>query len=96
MVTNVHGSWQSHALMLGLDKNASIKEQFFELNSRWDKYPVNPVIVHRDEAPCKENTISDNVNLFELISLYRINEQDGGFFYPRRLLLREIPRNRII
>lgn len=87
VVTNVHGSWQSHALMLGLDKNASIKEQFFELNSRWDKYPVNPVIVHRDEAPCKENTISDNVNLFELISLYRINEQDGGFFLSKAAVI---------
>lgn len=31
LVLNVHGSWQNHALMLGLPKNTSIKEQFFTL-----------------------------------------------------------------
>lgn len=83
VVTNVHGSWQSHALMLGMDKNTPVKEQFYELDRRWDLYPVDPVIVDRADAPCKENTITENINLFDLMALYRINEQDGGFFLSK-------------
>ena len=40
LVLNVHGSWCNHALMLGMPKNTSVKEQFFELNKRWEQYPV--------------------------------------------------------
>lgn len=83
VVTNVHGSWENHALMLGMPKNTPVKEQFLELNRRWDKYPVKPNIVSREEAPCKENTITENINLFEVLPLYRINEQDAGFFLSK-------------
>ena len=37
---NVHGSWANHALMLGMPKSSTVKEQFFELDERWQKYPV--------------------------------------------------------
>ena len=83
VVTNVHGSWQNHALMLGLPKDTPVKEQFFELNRRWDKYPIKPNVVTREEAPCKENVITENINLFDILPLYRINEQDGGFFISK-------------
>lgn len=83
VVTNAHGSWQNHALMMGLPKNTPVKEQFFELNRRWDKFPVPPKVLSREEATCKENTITENINLFELLPLYRINDQDGGFFLSK-------------
>lgn len=83
VVTNVHGSWQNHALMLGMPQDTPVKEQFFELNRRWDKYPVAPEILPREKAPCKENTINQEINLFALLALYRINEQDGGFFLSK-------------
>ena len=85
VVTNVHGSWANHALMLGMDKTASTKEQFHEINRRWDRFPVKPEILKREEAPCKENTIDkpEDINLFELLPLYRINDQDGGFFLSK-------------
>ena len=83
VVTNVHGSWANHALMMGMPKDATTKEQFFELNRRWDKYPVEPEVVSRDEAPCKENVVDKDINLFEILPLYRINEQDGGFFISK-------------
>lgn len=83
VVTNVHGSWQNHALMMGMDKNTPVKEQFYELNRRWDKYPVAPKIVERQDASCKENVITENINLFEILPLYRINDQDGGFFISK-------------
>lgn len=81
VVTNVHGSWANHALMMGMPKTATTKEQFLELNRRWDLYPVKPNVVKREDAPCKENSLDgDEVNLFDLLPLYRINEQDGGMF----------------
>lgn len=83
VVTNVHGSWHNHALMLGMDKTATTKEQFEELNKRWDKYPVKPNIVKREEALCKENVVDKDINLFEILPLYRINDQDGGFFISK-------------
>ena len=83
VVTNVHGSWANHALMLGMPKDATIKEQFIELNRRWDKYPVKPKVLSREQAACKENEITENINLFDILPLYRINEQDGGFFLSK-------------
>jgi UbiD family decarboxylase len=83
VVTNVHGSWQNHALMMGMPKNTPVKEQFNELNKRWDKFPVTPKIVNREQAHCKENVIDKNINLFEVLPLYRINDQDGGFFISK-------------
>ena len=95
VVTNVHGSWKNHALMLGMDKNASVKEQFLELNRRWDKYPVEPRIVAREDAPCKENTITENINVFDLLALYRINEQDGGFFFSKASVITGDPESHL-
>ena len=46
---NVHGSWANHALMLGMPKTSTIKEQFFELEQRWQKYPV--AVDRRTHAP---------------------------------------------
>ena len=93
VVTNVHGSWANHALMMGMPKDTPTKEQFFELNRRWDKYPVKPIIVSREEAPCKENTIDGDINLFEVLPLYRINEQDGGFFISKASVVTAEPND---
>lgn len=87
VVTNVHGSWQNHALMMGMPKNTSVKEQFLELNRRWDKFPVPPKIVDRKDAKCKENVIDKDINLFEILPLYRINDQDGGFFISKASII---------
>lgn len=94
VVTNVHGSWANHALMLGMPKTATTKEQFHEINRRWDKFPVKPEILSRDKAPCKENTIDnvDDINLFELLPLYRLNEQDGGYFLSKASIITADPR----
>src|SRR5262249_35190945 len=36
---NVHGSWSNHALALGMEKDASMRDQFFEFVRRFQKYP---------------------------------------------------------
>ncbi len=83
VVTNVHGSWANHALMMGMPKDTPVKEQFFELNKRWDKFPVPPTVLEREAAVCKENVVEKDINLFEILPLYRINDQDGGFFISK-------------
>ena len=36
---NVHGSWCNHALALGMQKDASMRDQFFEFVRRFQQYP---------------------------------------------------------
>lgn len=92
VVTMVHGSWANNALMMGMPKTATTKEQFDEMVRRWDKYPVKPIIKRREEAPCKENVVDgDDVNLFDILPLYRINEQDAGFFISKASVITADP-----
>jgi 4-hydroxybenzoate decarboxylase len=81
LVVNVHGSWANHALMLGMPKTAGIKEQFHELEERWDRYPGELVWV--DEPACREVVLEKDFNLLELLPLCRINEHDGGFYLAK-------------
>lgn len=93
LVLNVHGSWQNHALMLNLPKDTPVKEQFFELKRLWDKYPIKPVWVDKKNAPVKEVIIEDNINLFEVLPLFRINEFDAGFYLSKALIVSKNPNN---
>ncbi|GAB6173754.1 non-oxidative hydroxyarylic acid decarboxylases subunit C [Paradesulfitobacterium aromaticivorans] len=89
VVLNVHGSWANHALMFGMDKNTSPKEQFLELSRRWDNYPGQ--VQYVDNAPCQEVVVTENINLFELIPLYRINSYDGGFYFSKASIISKDP-----
>lgn len=93
LVLNVHGSWQNHALMLGLPKNTSIKDQFFNLKEKWDKYPIGPEWIDKKDAPVKENVITqeDGINLFDVLPLFRINEADAGFYLSKALIVSKDP-----
>ncbi len=89
VVLNVHGSWQNHALMLGMPKDTPVKEQFFELDRRWSAYPIKPVWV--DNAPVKEVKITKDINLFDVLPLFRINKYDGGFYLSKALIVTKDP-----
>lgn len=91
VLLNVHGSWQNHALMLGLPKSTSVKEQFFELDKRWAKYPIKPVWTN--DAPIKEVKITENINLFDIMSLFRVNRYDGGFYLSKALTVTKDPED---
>lgn len=82
---NVHGSWANHALMLGLPANTPLKQQFFELADRWQRYPVP--VDRRIEAPWQEITISEDINLFELLPVFRLNPSDGGPFIDKAAVI---------
>jgi UbiD family decarboxylase len=85
VVTNVHGSWANHALMMGMDKDTPIKDQFHELNRRWGLYPVPPQRVA--DAPVKLHTVTKDINLFDVLSLYRINTYDAGCFLSKACIV---------
>jgi vanillate/4-hydroxybenzoate decarboxylase subunit C len=82
---NVHGSWANQALMLGLPKDTPLKEQCFELAARWRKFPVP--IDRRQEAPWQQVTISENINLFELLPVFRLNPGDGGPYIDKAAVI---------
>lgn len=91
VVLNVHGSWQNHALMLNLPKDTPVKDQFFELERIWDRYPIKPVWVDKKEAPVKEIVIDEDINLFDILPLFRINEFDAGFYLSKALVVSRDP-----
>jgi 3-polyprenyl-4-hydroxybenzoate decarboxylase len=82
---NVHGSWANHALMLGLPKQTPVREQFHELARRWEKFPV--AVDRRQTAPWQEITVSQDINLFELLPLFRLNPGDGGPYIDKAAVI---------
>ena len=93
LAVNVHGSWANHALMFGMPKTTSLKDQFFELNRRWDNYPNGKVEwVDGDKAPCHEVILDEGkFNLLELLPCYKVNEYDGGFYLSKASVVSKDP-----
>lgn len=83
MVLGVHGSFSNIALLLGHPKGTTIKELFYELISRWgsDKPLINKV--KPDQARVHDNRIEEDINLYDLLPLYRVNAYDGGFYIAK-------------
>jgi len=81
LIVNTHGSWANLALMFGRAKKTPLKELFSDLSTRWDRYPAKVEWV--ENAPCQENVIDGNINLYEILPLVRINPYDGGFFLSK-------------
>jgi 4-hydroxybenzoate decarboxylase len=86
---NVVGSWPNHALMLGMDKDTPVKDQFFEFARRWDDYPVP--VERREDAPWREFTIDEGINLFHLLPLFRLNRYDVGCFIDKAVVVSRDP-----
>ncbi|TDD02095.1 UbiD family decarboxylase [Saccharopolyspora terrae] len=87
---NVHGSWRNHAMALGLPKETSTREQVEEFARRWDDFPVAPV--RREDAPWKANSVSgEDVNLFDVLPLFRLNDGDGGFYLDKAAVVSRDP-----
>lgn len=91
VVLNVHGSWANHALMFDMPKDTPIKEQFLELSRRWDNFPVP--VRYVSSAPVKEVKVTKDINLFELLPLFRINRHDGGFYLSKASVISRDPED---
>lgn len=82
---NVIGSWPNHALMMGLPKDTPVKEQFLEFARRWNKFPVP--VERVETAPFQANKITEDINLFEVLPLFRLNHEDSGCFIDKACVI---------
>jgi UbiD family decarboxylase len=90
IVMNVHGSWRNHALALGMPKETSTREQVEEFARRWDAFPLAPE--RREDAPWRENTVTgDDIDLFDILPLFRLNDGDGGFYLDKAAVVSRDP-----
>ena len=81
IVLNVHGSWPNQALALGMDRDASLRDLFFEFVRRYQQYPGEMERVA--SAPWQAVVVDQDVNLFALLPLFRLNLGDGGFYIDK-------------
>lgn len=91
VILNVHGSWNNCSLMIDLPSGTDVKELFFELARRWDRFPVKPIIVH--DSPLKEIIITGDINLFNELPLFRINKYDGGPYLSKAIVVSKDPED---
>jgi len=83
IVIGVHGSFTNLALLLGFPKGTTTKELFFEVVDRWKGGAALIDRVAPDDALVHSNRIEKEINLYDLLPLYRINEYDGGFYIDK-------------
>jgi len=91
VVMNVHGSWENYALMMDLPKNTPVKRLLQEIEERMERFPVKAAVV--DEAPSKEVIVSKDINIFNEIPLFRVNEHDGGFYISKGVVITGDPED---
>lgn len=89
VVMNTHGSWPNHALALGMNKDAPLREQFFEFVRRFNLYPGE--LDRVGSAPWQEVVVDKDINLFELMPLFRLNRGDGGFYIDKACTISRDP-----
>jgi vanillate/4-hydroxybenzoate decarboxylase subunit C len=89
LVMNVHGSWPNHALALGMDKDAPLRDQFFAFVQRFQQYPGE--IERVTDAPWQEVVVDKDINLYGLMPLFRVNRGDGGYFIDKPCVVSRDP-----
>ncbi|MFI5607737.1 non-oxidative hydroxyarylic acid decarboxylases subunit C [Amycolatopsis sp. NPDC051903] len=89
---NVHGSWANHALALGLPAGTGVKDQVAEFIRRWESFPVP--VERRADPPWAENVLQgDDVDLFSVLPLFRLNDGDGGFYLDKAAVVSRDPED---
>ncbi len=92
VVMNVHGSWPNHALALGMDKDTPLRDQFFEFVRRFKLFPGE--LERVASAPWQEVTVDKDINLYDLLPLFRLNRGDGGFYIDKACIISRDPDDR--
>ncbi|MDR3437372.1 non-oxidative hydroxyarylic acid decarboxylases subunit C [Telmatospirillum sp.] len=86
---NVHGSWPNLAIALGMPKDTPLREQFHEFVRRYQTFPGE--VEQRTSAPWQDQVIEKDINLFEIMPLFRLNRGDGGFYIDKACLVSRDP-----
>jgi len=77
--------------MLDLPMDTPLRQLFEELGKRWDRFPVSPVVVNR--SPLKEIIIKKDINIFNELPVFRINEYDGGPYLSKPIVISKDPED---
>ncbi|GAB2752694.1 non-oxidative hydroxyarylic acid decarboxylases subunit C [Salinifilum aidingensis] len=89
---NAHGSWPNHAVAMDLPTNTSTREQVEEFIRRWEDFPVPPE--RRADPPFAANTREgEDVDLFDVLPLFRLNDGDGGFYLDKAAVVSRDPED---
>lgn len=89
---NVHGSWANHALALGLPATTPVKDQITEFIRRWETFPVP--VERRNNPPWAQNVLEgEDVDLFKVLPLFRLNDADGGFYLDKAAVISRDPED---
>jgi 4-hydroxybenzoate decarboxylase len=88
---NVHGSWKNYALMLDLPIDTPLRQLFHELVKKSDRFPVSSKVV--DRAPLKETILTKNINIFEVLPVFRVNDYDGGPYLSKAVVVSKDPED---
>jgi 4-hydroxybenzoate decarboxylase len=88
---NVHGSWKNYALMLDLPIDTPLQQLFHELVKKSDRFPVSSKVV--DRAPLKETILTKNINIFEVLPVFRVNDYDGGPYLSKAVVVSKDPED---
>jgi 4-hydroxybenzoate decarboxylase len=93
VVLGVHGSFANIAAVMGRPKGTGIKALFYDLANRWDDQSGELPRVKPENAPVHEVRIEKDIDLFDLLPLYRINEYDGGFYLAKANVASRDPKD---
>jgi hypothetical protein len=88
---NVHGSWPNHALALGMDEETSLKEQFFEFVRRFKLFPGE--LERVPTAPWQDVAVEKDINLFDILPLFRLSRGDGGYYVDKACTISRDPED---
>jgi UbiD family decarboxylase len=87
---NTLGSWANHAIALGMDPTTPTREQVAEYITRWEDFPVTPE--RRHDPPWSENSVEgDDINVYDLLPLFRLNDGDGAFYLDKAAVVSRDP-----
>ncbi|HDG0629576.1 TPA: UbiD family decarboxylase [Serratia marcescens] len=90
VVMNTIGSWENHAISLGLPPSTPVNKQIETFIQRWDDYPVEPEL--RDNPPWSENSVEgEDINIFDVLPFFRLNDGDGGFYIDKACVISRDP-----
>lgn len=90
-VLGVHGSFNNIALLLGRQRGTTVREMFFDIIGRWGREGARMERVPFDKAPVHQVRIEENIDLYDALPLYRINEYDGGFYLAKASVVSRDP-----
>ena len=72
-------------------KTLQLRISSFKFLELWDKYPGEVKFIDKDKAPCHEVVIKDNINLVEMLPMFRINKWDAGMFFSKASVVTRDP-----